>query len=62
MKVDPQANHILIDYHAMTAKFGPLDFAEFVVLWHAADAFMTTALNAGFDPEDVPELLPLSME
>lgn len=57
MQVDATTNRILIDYAAMTEKFGDLDFAEFIALWHAADAFMETALDAGFEPEDVPDLL-----
>jgi hypothetical protein len=58
MRIDPNTNHILLDYVAMTEKFGPLDFGEFVAVWHAATAFMDTALSAGFAPEDVPDLLP----
>jgi hypothetical protein len=57
MKVDPKDSHLLLDYYAMAEKFGPLDLDEFVILWHAADAFMEAGLAAGFDPEDVPSLL-----
>jgi hypothetical protein len=41
----------------MTERFGFLDFNDFVILWHAADALMQTALENGFEPEDVPDLL-----
>lgn len=57
MKIDPKANHLLLDYVAMTEKFGLLDFGQFVALWHAADALMESGLQAGFEPQDIPELL-----
>jgi hypothetical protein len=55
--MDPKTNHLLLDYVAMTEKFGFLDFGEFVTLWHAADVLMEAGLQAGFEPQDVPELL-----
>lgn len=57
VKTDPKANHLLLDYVAMTERFGFLDFSEFVILWHAADAMMEAGLEAGFEPQDMPELL-----
>jgi hypothetical protein len=40
----------------MTERLGFLDFGEFVALWHAADAMMEAGLQAGFEPQDIPEL------
>lgn len=57
MKVDPFAAQLLIDYNYFCEKFGPLSFAEFIALWHAADPLMQTAIDAGFEPQDVPDLL-----
>jgi hypothetical protein len=56
VKIDPNANHLLLDYVAMTERLGFLDFGEFVALWHAADAMMEAGLQAGFEPQDIPEL------
>jgi hypothetical protein len=34
-----------------------LPFGDFVALWHAADALMESAIEVGYDPLEVPELL-----
>jgi hypothetical protein len=34
-----------------------LAFGEFVVLWHAADVVMQSAIDDGFDPHEVPDLI-----
>ena len=62
VKTDPKANHLLLDYVAMTERFGFLDFGEFIALWHAADALMEAGLEAGFEPQDIPEMLLLVEE
>lgn len=36
MKVDPDAPQLIIDYVYFCRRFGPLDFGEFIALWHAA--------------------------
>ena len=57
MKVDPFAPQLLVDYHYFCQKFGPLPLGDFIALWHAADALMQTAVENGFEPEDMPDLL-----
>jgi hypothetical protein len=57
VKIDPFAPQILIDYAHFCDEFGLLSFAEFIALWHAADALMQTAVAAGFEPNDVTDLL-----
>ncbi|HEX7154991.1 MAG TPA: hypothetical protein VF618_26175 [Thermoanaerobaculia bacterium] len=45
------------DYLAITEKFGALDFEEFIVLWHEADALMQATVNLGLEPSDAGNLL-----
>lgn len=56
MKIEPFAPKLLIDYGYFCRMFGPLAFAEFVPLWHAADALTQAAIEGGFEPHDVPDL------
>lgn len=55
--VDPFASQLLIDYAYFCDRFGPLPFGDFVALWHAADALMEAATDAGYQPPEVPDLL-----
>ena len=57
MKVDPFAPQLLIDYTYFCDRFGPLPFGDFIALWHAADALMDAAADAGYEPHEVPGLL-----
>lgn len=57
MRIDPFAPRLLIDYDYFCNRFGPLPFSDFVALWHAADALMQAALEFGYGPHEVPELL-----
>ena len=57
MKVDPFAPQFLIDYTYFCDRFGPLPFGDFVAMWHAADALMQAAADAGYEPHEVPDLL-----
>lgn len=57
MNVDPFAPQLLIDYDHFCRRFGPLDFGEFIALWHAADALMQSGLQLGYEPHQVPDLL-----
>lgn len=57
MRVDPLAPQLLIDHDYFYRRFGHLAFGEFVVLWHAADVVMQSAIDDGFEPHDVPHLI-----
>jgi hypothetical protein len=57
VKVDPFAPRLLIDYTYFCDRFGPLPFGDFVAMWHAADALMQAAADAGYEPHEVPDLL-----
>ena len=57
MRIDPFAPLLLIDYAYFCERFGRLPFREFVAMWHAADALMQTARDAGYQPQEVPDLL-----
>ena len=57
VKLDPFAPQLLIDYTYFCNRFGPLQFGDFVAMWHAADALMQAAACAGFEPHEVPDLL-----
>jgi hypothetical protein len=57
VKVDPFAPQLLIDYTYFCDRFGPLPFGDFVAMWHAADALMQAAADAGYEPHEVPDLL-----
>ena len=57
VRVDPFAPRILIDYDYFCRRFGPLPFGDFVMLWHVADAFTQAAIDDGYEPHEVPELL-----
>lgn len=60
MHVAPFAPRLLIDYGYFCDRFGPLSFSDFVALWHAADALMQTAIESGYEPHEVPDLLIMS--
>jgi len=55
--VDPFAPRVLIDYGYFCDRFGPLPFSDFVALWHAADALMQAAIDSGYEPHEVSDLL-----
>jgi hypothetical protein len=57
VKVDPLVPQLLIDYGYFCSRFGYLAFGEFVVLWHAADVVMQSAIDDGFEPYEVPDLI-----
>lgn len=57
MKVDSFAPQLLIDYTYFCDRFSPLPFGDFVAMWHAADALMQAAADAGFEPHEVPSLI-----
>jgi hypothetical protein len=57
VKVDPLAPQLLLDYDYFCRRFGHLAFGEFVVLWHAADVAMQTAIDEGFEPYEIPDLI-----
>lgn len=57
MKVDPLAPQLLIDYDYFCRRFGHLAFGEFIALWHAADVATQTAIDEGFEPYEVPDLI-----
>ncbi len=59
MKPDSKANHLLLDYVAMTEKFGFLDFREFVSpLALACGRRVHGGSTSGrLERHDVPELL-----
>lgn len=57
MATDPFAPELLAAFDELRRRYGDLSFPEFVKLWDAADAFMQTAIEAGYEPAEVPELL-----
>lgn len=57
VKVDPFAPQLLTDYTYFCDRFGPLPFGDFIAVWHAADALMEAAADAGYEPHEVPDLL-----
>lgn len=54
--ISGKTNRIILDYVAIldSGKFGYLRFRDFLAVWHAADELGDAALDAGFDPEDIP--------
>lgn len=57
MKIDPFATQLLIDYDYLCGMFGPMPFGDFIALWHAADVLMQSAIEEGFEPHEVPDLI-----
>jgi hypothetical protein len=55
--INPDVPRVLIDYEHACQRFGPLDFADFIVLWYAADDLMQAGIRAGLAPDDVSDLL-----
>jgi len=57
VKVDPLAPQLLIDYGYFCRRFGYLAFGEFIALWHAAEVAMQAAIDEGFEPYEVADLI-----
>jgi len=49
-------NEVLIDYMAMTERYGPLEFVDFIELSREAEALAREAVELGLSIDDVPLL------
>lgn len=57
VKIDPLAPRLIIDYVYFCGMFGPLDFAEFIALWHAADVVAQSAIEESCEMRALLELI-----